>query len=101
MTTIANESPSLLGTSANKKRGTIVRRKEAKKETKNLHMVLKGKDVTLLDELRSRVFPHTQTEVVISSMQLFEELLREYDEGATFYIKRVGDKEPIEYRPFE
>ena len=78
----------------------IVRRKKKAIEKKNIHMILKGEDITRLEALRSRVDPQTQTEVIINSLQLFDEILREHDSGSTFLIKRKGDKEAVEYDIF-
>lgn len=78
----------------------IVRRKKQTVSKKNIHMILKGEDIARMDALRSRVHPQTQTEVIISSLQIFDALIKEYDAGATFYIKRDGDEEPVNYDVF-
>lgn len=73
----------------------------SKRNRKNIHLILKGDDIDKLEELTKRVNPSTKTEVIVSSLQLFSELLKEIDSDSTFYIKRDGDTEPQEYEIFE
>lgn len=95
--TIDNKYSETSSEKINKK--LILRSKKKTVAKKNIHMILKGEDVARLEALRERVDPHTQTEVIINSLQLFDEILREYDSGSTFLIKRDGE-EAVEYEIF-
>ncbi len=69
-------------------------------KTKSIHIRITGKDVDELDHLTRLIYPYNQTGVFKASLSLMYELLNEYTEGSTFYIKRKG-KEIEEYKIFE
>lgn len=70
-------------------------------EKKNYHLSLKGDSVTRLEWLQLKVGSGTQTEVFASALQLFEELLKEYESGSEFYIKRNKNDDYEKYDLFE
>lgn len=65
-------------------------KEHSKSAQKNIHMVIKGDNITRLEKLQAKVFPHTKTEVFINALQLFEALVDEYEKESDFYIKRKG-----------
>ena len=70
-------------------------------EKKNYHLSLKGDSVARLEWLQSKVGSGTQTDVFASALQLFEELLKEYENGSEFYIKRRQQDACERYDLFE
>jgi lipid-binding SYLF domain-containing protein len=70
-------------------------------EKKNYHLTLKGDSIKRLEYLQGRVGNGTQAEVIANALQLFEEILRNYDNGSVFYIKHPEDNDPIEFNIFE
>lgn len=70
-------------------------------EKKNYHLSLKGDSVARLEWLQSKVSTGTQTEVFASALQLFEELLKEHENGTEFYIKRHQQDACEKYDLFE
>ena len=68
---------------------------------KNYHLSLKGDSVARLEWLQSRVGSGTQTDVFASALQLFEELLKEHENGSEFYIKRNNQDGYEKYDLFE
>lgn len=80
----------------------VILRKNTKEtpQEKHLHLILKGDSIARLEMLQSIVYPPTQTEVVTTALQLFEELIKEYQAGSTLYIQRDGDKDPVRYNIF-
>ena len=86
---------------ASQKAGIITILSGTKKvKPKNLHVTLKEEDSERLDWLKSKIEPHTQTAVIENSLQLLEAMLKDYENGAQFYIKkREGEIE--EYDVFD
>jgi hypothetical protein len=70
-------------------------------EKKNYHLSLKGESIARMEWLQSKVSSGTQTEVFASALQLFEELLKEHENGSTFYIKRAEHDNYEKYDLFE
>ena len=70
-------------------------------EKKNYHLSLKGESIARMEWLQSKVSSGTQTEVFASALQLFEELLKEHENGSTFYIQRVDHNNYEKYDFFE
>jgi len=68
-------------------------RKKSKLTSFNVKMDDEG--VARVEHIADRVDPATKTEAFRIAIQITHALIKEYDEGATFYIKR-GDSEELE-----
>jgi len=67
---------------------------KTEKKGKYLNLHLDEKAEATLKHLASRIYPSTQSEVLRTSLQVLEQLVREHDAGSVLYIQREGDDEP-------
>ena len=81
-------------------KGKIALRKPEVKAKKNFHFSLLNEDVARLEYLQTRIGSGKQAEVFSAGLTLLESILKEYDEGATFYIKKPHS-ESVVYNIFD
>lgn len=80
---------------------TIQATKKTIPDKKNYHLSLKGESISRLEWLQNRVSSGTQTEVFSNALQVFEALVKEYESGASFYIKRANNDNIEKFDLFE
>lgn len=90
-----------LGMENQRNRRPIFIREKVIPDKKNYHLSLKGDSVVRLEWLQERIGSGTQTEVFASALQLFEELLKEHENGTEFFIKRNNQDNYEKYDLFE
>lgn len=100
MKSIANLTDFLEADNQRNRRPILLREKTIPNK-KNFHLSLKGDSVIRLEWLQAKVSSGTQTDVFASALQLFEELLREHENGSEFYIKRNNQDNYEKYDLFE
>ena len=76
-------------------KGKIALRKPEVKAKKNFHFSLLNEDVSRLEYLQTRIGSGKQAEVFSAGLTLLESILKEYDEGAVFYIKKPQSEAEI------
>lgn len=60
------------------------------KQKKTFSITLLGQSVEQLEWLQKRIGTGKQNEVFANSLRLLETLIKEYESGASFYVKRAG-----------
>lgn len=78
-----------------------LKRKESQVAKKNYHISLEGDNIERLQWLQDRVGSGTQADVFGAALQVFEVMVKEFEDGSSFYIKRVSDQNPKPLNIFE